>query len=267
MSWAGQVINSGIYNLSTNYQDIFSEVGENSKESIFEIQATASSLEKSAYGTEYAMHQGLRGTGVFNFGWGFNVPNMNLFNAYEPNDPRRERTFLRMGETTYYGETIPMINGVPFAFNEKVYHSPAFRNRIQSQGGAWMNVRILRYADVVLMYAEAANEVGGASNIAVARTKLNLVRARARIGAPAGTLPAVTTADQDMLRDAIRFERRIELAMEHDRFWDLIRWGTAASALSSAGRPNYNPNRDNLLPIPQAQRDVSGGVLTQNPNY
>ncbi len=267
MAMAGQVINSGLYNLNTKYEDIFKESGENSSESIFEIQATASAVEKSAYGTEYAMHQGVRGTGLFNFGWGFNVPNMNLFNAYEANDPRRERTFLRQTETTYYGETIPTINGVPFAFNEKVYHSPDFRNKIQSQGGSWMNVRILRYADVVLMYAEAANEVGGAANITDARNKLNSIRARARVGAPAGTLPDVTTADQATLRDAIRSERRFELAMEHDRFWDLIRWGTAATALSSAGRPGYVPNRDNLLPIPQAQIDVSGGVLTQNPNY
>src|SRR5207253_2742029 len=98
---------------------------------------------------------------------------------------------------------------------------------VGNQMGWWMNVRILRYADVVLMFAEAANEVGGAANITAARNALNSVRARARAG-NAALLPDVTAIDQVTLRDAIRKERRIELAMEHDRFFDLVRWGIAA---------------------------------------
>jgi hypothetical protein len=129
-----------------------------------------------------------------------------------------------------------------------------------------MNVRILRYADVVLMFAEAANEVGGAANIDLARAALNSVRARARGGA-AGILPDVTTTDQAELRDAIRKERRIELAMEHERFFDLVRWGTAEDAFQAAGKPNFNVNRDVLMPIPQVQIDLSQGKLTQNAGY
>ncbi|MNH41538.1 SusD family protein [compost metagenome] len=68
------------------------------------------------------------------------------------------------------------------------------------------------------------------------------------------------------LRTAIRQERRVELGMEHDRFFDLVRWGIAASTLQAAGK-NFNNNRDNLLPIPQTQIDISKGVLTQNPGY
>jgi RagB, SusD and hypothetical proteins. len=129
-----------------------------------------------------------------------------------------------------------------------------------------MNVRLLRYADVVLMFAEAANEVGGTANIEAARVALNSVRARARAGNNS-VLPDVTTTDQELLRQAIRQERRVELAMEHDRFWDIVRWGIAQDVLQAAGKTNFSNSRDVLLPIPQTQIDLSAGVLKQNPGY
>src|SRR5699024_8106092 len=139
--------------------------------------------------------------------WGFNVPSSYLEAAFDANDPRKERTFLRQGETTYYGETIPIGLDNP-AYNEKVYTNPAIRNSVGNRFGWWMNVRLLRYADVVLMYAEAANELGGAANTAEALEKLEWVRARARNG-NAGVLPEITTTDQNDLRIAIRKERRL----------------------------------------------------------
>lgn len=267
MAQAGAVINSGVYDLSTPYTDIFREIGENSKESVFEIQAIANATNPSTdvYGVQYTNVQGVRGTGVFDLGWGFNVPNTYLQAAYEPGDPRYERTFLRGGETTYYGETIPL--GLPNPnYNEKVYTNPSVRALVGNRFGWWMNVRILRYADVVLMYAEAANELGGAANTTEALAKLEMVRSRAR-GGNAAILPPVTTTVQGDLRTAIRHERRVELAMEHDRFFDLVRWGIAAATLQASGRPNFNGARDIVLPVPQTQIDISAGVLTQNPNY
>ena len=80
-------------------------------------------------------------------------------------------------------------------------------------------------------------------------------------------LPAVTTTDQGQLRDAIRHERRIELAMEGERFFDIVRWGIADSVLHAAGKSNFDVTRDALLPIPQTQIDLSKGVLHQNPGY
>jgi SusD family. len=152
-------------------------------------------------------------------------------------------------------------------YNNKVYTNPALRASIGHRFGYWMNLRVLRYADVLLMFAEAANEVGGTDNIIAALAALNSVRARARVGAPAGTLPDITTTDQDELREAIRHERRIELAMEHDRFFDLVRWGIAQDVLNAVGKTNFSNARDVLLPIPQTQIDLSAGVLTQNPGY
>ncbi len=268
MSAAQTVINSGVYNLNTNYTDIFRESGENSSESLFEIQAyaDASNPDGTTFGVQYTNVQGVRGTGQWDLGWGFNVPSTYLENAFEAGDPRKQRTILYAGETTYYNETLPLDLPNP-RYNEKVYTNPAVRSRVNNRFGWWMNVRILRYADVLLMYAEAANELGGAANTTEALAKLEMVRARARRGVTPAVLPPVTTTVQATLRAAIRQERRVELAMEHDRFFDLVRWGIAASTLQASGRPNFNGARDQLLPIPQEQIDISGGRLTQNPNY
>jgi starch-binding outer membrane protein, SusD/RagB family len=267
MSAANAVITSGQYDLSTPYDRIFREEGENSKESVFEVQATASAAIPSANGVQYAQIQGVRGSGAWDLGWGWNTPSPQLAASYETGDPRRSRTimFTSTSTTTFqtiYGENLPV--GLPNAmYNHKVYTNPSIRASLGNRFGYWMNVRILRYADVVLMYAEAANEMG---TTAEALAKLEMVRARARAGNNT-ILPAVTTTDQALLRDAIRRERRAELAMEHDRFWDIVRWGIAQQVLHAAGKTNFNENRDVLLPIPQTQIDISGGKLTQNPGY
>lgn len=267
MSTAALVINSGVYDLSTPYDKIFREEGENSKESIFEVQATASAAIPSNNGVQYAQIQGIRGSGIWDLGWGWNTPSPQLAAAYEAGDPRRARTILFTSTATtttqtIYGENLPV--GLPNTmYNNKVYTNPALRASIGNRFGYWMNIRVLRYADVVLMYAEAANETG---NTAEALAKLEMVRARARAGNNT-ILPQVTTTDQALLRDAIRRERRVELAMEHDRFWDLVRWGIAQQVLNAAGKTNFSDARDVLLPIPQAQIDISGGKLTKNPGY
>ncbi len=267
MSAANAVMTSGQYNLATPYSTIFSEEGENTRESVFEVQAYADATNPTnPYGIQYTNIQGVRGAGAWDLGWGWNTPSTQLEAAYELNDPRKARTILYSGGTTIYGEAVPA--GLPNPrYNNKVYCNPTMRASIGNRFGWWMNVRILRYADVALMYAEAANEIGGGVNTDLAKTALNSVRARARTGAPAGTLPDIIVSDQALLRAAIRQERRVELGMEHDRFFDLVRWGVAAATLQAAGKANFNNGRDNLLPIPQTQIDLSKGVLTQNPGY
>ncbi|MFD0939318.1 RagB/SusD family nutrient uptake outer membrane protein [Pedobacter boryungensis] len=273
MASANAVMTSGQYDLSTSYDKVFREEGENSKESVFEVQATASAAVPTANGIQLTSHQGIRGSGIWDLGWGWNTPSVQLEAAYETNDPRRERTILYTSTAgnprqTIYGETLPV--GLPNPrYNNKVYTNPAIRASVGHRFGYWMNVRILRYADVVLMYAEAANELGGATNTTAALTALNSVRERARRGAPAGTLPDITVTDQTALRTIIQHERRIELAMEYDRFFDLIRWGatTAQAAMSAAGKTAFSFDRDKYLPIPLTQIDLSKNVLTQNFGY
>lgn len=261
MNTANLVITSGEYDLSTPYNRIFSEEGENSRESILEVQATANATEKRANGSQYVSVQGVRGTGIWNLGWGFNVPSPQLDAAYEEGDPRKARTILYAGGTSVHGEPVPA--GLPNPrYNHKALSNPAMRQSLLDNFSYWMNVRLLRYADVVLMYAEAANETG---NTDEALAKLEMVRVRAR-GGNNNVLPAVTTRDQGALRDAIRHERRIELAMEHERFFDIVRWGIAGDVFQAAGK-NFITGKHELLPIPQTQIDISRGVLIQNNGY
>jgi hypothetical protein len=270
MAAANSVMISGQYDLSTSFDRIFREEGENSRESVFEVQATASAAIPTNNGVQYAQIQGIRGAGLWDLGWGWNTPTTDLEAAFEVGDPRRNRTILYTSTATttfqtIYGENIP--TGLPNPrYNNKVYTNPATRASLGNRFGYWMNVRILRYADVVLMYAEAANELGGAANITNARNALNSIRLRARSG-NSSVLPDVTTTDQATLRTAIRRERRVELAMESDRFFDIVRWGIAQTVLNASGKTAFINSRDVLLPIPQTQIDLSAGVLTQNPGY
>ncbi len=264
MTAANAVMTSGQYDLSTPYAKIFNEEGENSKESVFELQATSTASNPTIYGSQYSNVQGVRGTGAWDLGWGFNVPSTSLEAAYEANDPRKARTILYTGGTSIYGEAIPA--GLPNPrYNNKVYTNPAKRAFVGNRFGWWNNVRLLRYADVVLMYAEAANELGGAENTTNALAALNSVRARARAGNNA-ILADVTTTDQTLLRNAIRQERRVEFGMEHERFFDIVRWGIAADAFQAQGK-TFVVGKHELLPIPQTQIDLSKGVLTQNFGY
>lgn len=194
-----------------------------------------------------------------------------LYDAYEPGDPRRDATLLyfRKNETdpitpentnTPYNES-PVSQAMGRAFNKKAYTDPAMRREYTNKG-FWVNIRLIRYADVVLMAAEAANELGKTGE---ANADLEMVRARARGNNP-NVLPKVESLDQTVLRDAIRHERRVELGMEFDRFYDLVRWGIAEEVLHKAGKMNYQP-KNALLPLPQTEIDKSKGVLVQNPNY
>jgi len=277
MDAANTVITSGQYSLMPNYQSIWLNSGENCSESIFEIQCYADANHPqgdgngdNGYGCQYASIQGVRGLAegpAHDLGWGFNNPSHYLHLAYEPGDPRMNSTllFCPTKTPTIFGETFGRPEPNDSIYNMKVYlgNDPAIRQAVGNTQAWWENVRLLRYADVVLMYAEAANELGKTSE---ALDKLEWIRARARNGNN-NILPKVTTTNKSDLRTAIQHERRIELAMEHERFFDIVRWGIAADVLHASKKPNYTAGRDEWLPIPQTQIDLSNGVLHQNPGY
>lgn len=268
-----EVINSGLYNLDTPFDKIFRESGENCSESIFELQCTATTALPSSndIGSQYAEVQGVRGSGDWDLGWGWNCPTPILASAFESGDPRKDETllyFLKPGEDASsipanqpYGEKPIAQQVLNRYYNKKVYTDPDKRREF-TKHGFWMNIRIIRLSEMYLIAAEAANELGSPDD---ALGFLEEVRARAR-GTNASVLPEVTTKDQVQLRNAIRHERRIELAVEWDRFYDLVRWGTAKTVLHAAGKTNYQ-DKHALLPLPQAEVDKSNGVLIQNPNY
>lgn len=359
------------YALYPDYEEIFRPEGENSSESVFEVQTVA--LETQLGGTPYSQPQGVRG--VPNLGWGFNNPSQDLLAAYEPGDPRLGATVLFVYENLPFGpEDVVQDNT---NMNDEQYNQKPFVPLDQPGGAAsgngGSNIRRLRYADVLLIAAEAAFQNG---NEADARTYVNRVRERARGGqdatigiepealsalvaeaveAPelegrpfvrfvAADGPAdeaglqgfervdnsdpiqitnldvieavdgvpVTTADafidemstkspeqsvtvdiqritdsdtedlqftvttQQLLPDvtasgealleAIWHERRVELAMEQHRLFDLRRTSRAGDVLRALD-VDFQDNKHELYPIPADEIDLSGGVLEQNPGY
>lgn len=255
LNYTNQVMTMG-YSLYPNYEQLFRIPNENSSESVFEIQCQRIDGNPRASNSQYSQVQGVRGS--VGGGWGFNVPTQNLVNEFEPGDPRLSATILFRGTITPEGDAIPATGDNPM-YNMKSY--VPFSLYVSGYNeGADQNVRVIRYAEVLLMNAEANNELG---NTATALTSLNAVRARARGGNPA-ILPDVTVTDKTQLRNAIWHERRVELAMEFDRFFDLVRQGRAATVLGPLG---FKAGRNEVWPIPQNEIDISAGVLTQNPGY
>jgi len=261
--YALEVINSGEYALMPNFEDANSKAGEFGVESIFEIGALP--LEGLANGgNQYANVQGVRGTP--NRGWGFNRPSLDLQNSFEPGDPRLDATVIFLGEVLD-GITIVGDGGTPDELrdaNNNLIEIETYNQKVWTPGENVPtqhdhNKRILRYADVLLMAAEALNENGESTEALV---YLNQVRERARGGAD--VLPDITETDIDLLRDIILEERRHELALEGHRFWDLVRTGKAEEVLGPLG---FVAGKHELLPIPQSEIDLNNGVWEQNPNW
>ncbi|WP_417444798.1 RagB/SusD family nutrient uptake outer membrane protein [Joostella sp.] len=246
--YSNEVINSGEYSLEPNYEDLWRVYTENGVESIFEVQARGESI---AHGVQqYSQTQGANG-GSNGWGWGFNSPSQNLVDAYdaENDEIRKNATIIFAGETLWDGREVSASSQNP-RYNEKAYSSA---NAGSSDGDK--NVRILRFAEVYLLKAEAANELGKSSE---ALTSLNMVRARVE-------LDNVTVTDQASLRQKIWNERRLELAFEHDRWFDLIRIGEAKEAMAADGK-TFVEGRHELFPIPNDQL-IQTPEMTQNPGY
>lgn len=235
------------YKLDPDFNHLFRPAGEFGTESVFEVNCGCS---PEFGGSQYAEVQGVRNQ----YGWGFFTPTQALENAFEPGDVRKKFTILREGETTPEGDLIK--KGDPQAGNTWNYKTyvPSSLNNNACGYGSIQNIRILRFADILLINAEAANELG---NTAAAITNINLVRSRAQ-------LPNTTASGQGALRTAIWQERRVELAMEMDRFPDLVRTGQAAAVLGPLG---FQSGKNELFPIPLRAITDSKGVLTQNPGY
>lgn len=248
--YANKVIGSNEYGLLPNYIDVFKSQYHNSKESIFEFQAVAATDGTPAQGvTQYGQTQGARG-GSNSWGWGFNTPSEDLLNAYnhENDIKRRDATIIFRNGTLWDGREIG--NTENAMYNYKAYTT-------NSPGAKWNDKSILymRYAEVLLINAEAANELGKTSE---ALSAVNLVRSRV-------SLPAITDTDQITLRNKIYNERRLELAMEHDRWFDLIRTGRAGTVMRALGKPFVDGKMD-LFPIPN-NLIAQTPEIRQNPNW
>lgn len=259
-----RVINSSAYSLVSDYNSIFEEAGENGLESVFEVQYT--DTEGASFNclqcSEGNVAVGFSGprnyTGdVFSSGFSFNVPTQKIVNAFEAGDNRKAVAILDI-------EAWAASTGATFG---KGYEHTGFFNRkyiprkrrTNAQGDLNLtnpnNYRAIRYADVLLMAAEALNR--GNIDDAKARGYLNQVRRRAF-----GDLNHDIASSGAALTDFIWAERRVELAGEGHRFFDLVRTGKAAQEIAG-----FTANKHELFPIPIEEIQFANGNWAQNPGY
>jgi hypothetical protein len=240
--YAEAVINSGTYQLLTDYDRLWQPNNENSQESILEVQFIGGTNEAN-WGPQLWLP-----TSLTNDSWRkFNTPANDLLDAFnaEGDDIRRRASILMEGGLAWSDPDYPS-GVIPFPFKQ----------RIASGWSSPNNYILLRLADVVLLLAEAENELG---NLVPAATALNEVRDRV-------DLPATSADTQEDLRTAIQRERRLELAFEGHRWFDLKRTGTALTTMNALDRGYDVQPYELLWPKPQSELDRNPN-LTQNPGY
>lgn len=251
-SLCDEIINSNQFSLLNNYAFIWREQGEFSAESIWEINAIADNPPKGIQ--QYTEVQGMRGAGLGDFGWGFNVPSTDLVNVYEPGDLRKAATILVSGSTLWDGFATSNTLPNPY-YNYKAYVSRTAESYFD-RGQSNKNLRVFRYGEILLIKAEVENEL---NDTTASKIALNQIRQRAG-------LANINAVSKTILRNNIYKERRVEMAFEHDRMFDLRRTGRAAAVLQALGKPYISPKHD-LFPIPQRQIDLSGNKIIQNFGY
>lgn len=285
------------YSLEPVYEDIFSMSHQNGRECIFAIQHSTSGTgwSDSNEGSilEFYEHDaGLSaediasgnypGESVYEkwmVGWSMHCPTMDLIREFEDGDPRLKATVIAPGEfyDEHYHYNISSDNG----YQSKKYYVPYDYRSRDDQSDLPKNIIVIRYADILLYMAEACNELGRSDE---ALRYLEIVRARARSNsADPSVLPQVTVTDKDALRLAIWHERRVELAMEYQRFWDLARQGRVGDVMMAfyekykdddgsgvkgtiKGR-YFEKGKNELFPIPTTAITASNGTMLQNPKY
>lgn len=238
--YAQQVVDSKQYSLTKEYWDNFDAAKKDNTEAIFTVNHITGAQpiqgnELNAWFSPRALT-----------GYGFFYPTQDLVDNFEAGDPRLDYTVGRQGHPYFDKDFDPSWSTTGYITKKMV--QPLSEVPIGRKNDGSVNYEAIRYADVLLILAEALNEGG---NSAGALAPLDSVRSRV-------SLPAVTTTDQGQLRDAIRKERRSELAMEFHRFFDVIRYGSAyATSVLSKGAPNFNYEKNKWFPIPQSERDTN----------
>ncbi|MDX6188289.1 RagB/SusD family nutrient uptake outer membrane protein [Flavobacterium sp. FlaQc-52] len=265
------VITTGGYSLLPNYNEIFEAEQENGNESVFEVQYT--DVEGAAFtclqcseGNVAVGFSGVRGYDgpLYTSGFSFNLPTQESANAFAAGDKRKEVAILDINAWALANASYDGGNGIKFGkgnedtgfFNRK--YIPRKRST-NSQGDLNLtnpnNYRAIRYADVLLMAAEAYNR--GAIDDGKAKEYLNQVRRRAF-----GDNNHDVNLTGASLTDVILNERRVELFGEGHRFFDLVRTGKAAGTI-----PGFKANKNELFPLPIEEIQFANGNWPQNQGY
>jgi hypothetical protein len=276
------VVNSGLYGLEPNYGDIFSSAKQWGQEVVYSLH-----MVEDPDGN-WGEHEGSWlsiwfGDRDMGWGYGFRCPTTDFINAFEPGDDRLDASVV------FDGESIPGIFGgaphdftggswnPPTGFMGQKYLIPDSERPVTADCNGNLDYIFLRYADILLMHAEASMELG---DNAAAENSLNLVRNRAGLAnydanaAVISTYKETTLLGHGPLKASIYHERRVEFGLESERFYDLVRWGDAATVLQNFddngqtyGKNNFVSGCSELLPIPAGDISASNGAIEQNPCY
>ena len=256
-----EVINSGAYDLVGDYSTLFENDNENTIESVFEVQYTDE--EGAGFGclqcSEGNIAVGFNGIRnysgpVFESGFSFNVPTAEAYQAFEPQDLRRDIAILDIEAWANANTDVSYDVGFEHTgyYNRKYLARQGDLNTPDANLTNPNNYRSIRFADVLLMAAEALNR--GQISDTRAQVYLNRVRGRAGLTSVAETGQALT--------EVIYQERRLELMGEGHHFFDLVRTQRAASEITG-----FVTGKHELFPIPNIEIELAGNRWSQNPGY
>jgi hypothetical protein len=259
-----RVINEGGYSLLPNYEDLWYAANEFNSETVFDVEY--SNLEGGSYdcficleGNAAPGFQGIRQYDGPFYGDGnsYNLPTQELYDAFDANDPRRDITILDIdafiADQPNPGDITYAIGGGGHTgyYNNKYIKRQTELGPPDDDLTSPLNYKAIRYADVLLMAAEAHNRNG---NDGQALTYVNEVRARVN-------MPALSSSGSQLTQD-IWDERRFELSGEGLRFFDLVRTDQAANFING-----FVTGKHELFPIPRVEIDLAGGNWSQNSGY
>lgn len=266
VSTLDQVIDQNQYELISEYNDLFKVNNEGHSESVFDVQY--SGAEGGGYGCLICLEgnaapgfQGIRQYSgpIYGDGNSYNLPTQDLYDAFDATDIRRDATVL---DIDAFIADQPNSSDITYAIGGGG-HTGFYNNKyIKRQGEIGLpdndltspvNYVVIRYADVLLMAAEAHNRASTPDD-SKAQDYLNQVRNRVNM--------SPINATGNTLTEAIWLERRLELSGEGHRFFDLVRTGKAADEING-----FVSGKHELFPIPQVEIDLAGGNWSQNNNY
>ncbi len=273
------------YELLPDFKDLFDGTHDNSIESVFEVQYTAmNQKDTDSFGT--VLHAPNGDGFVAGGGWGWTRPTPDLEREYEDGDPRLVATIFRKDIDDFFGQMfVDKVNGTGLGTRKWCIANPPNNKGVVINQVSWYNscnYNLVRYAEVLLWYAEVMNELG---DQATAAKYVNKVRARTATTTDPNTInknnikelpPISSSLSYEEMFWAIVHERRVEFAMEGKFGWDLRRWGIAKEYLTDSkrwqnqvtpGYFKYQDGKDEIFPIPQLEIDRSQDILKQNPGY
>ncbi len=248
------------YELVKDFSSLFDGSNKNSKEGIFELQLTLNTSNGARYRTQ--LHRFIGCSELW--GWDEILPTEQLMNAYkkEGKIATTGRYDSRLYETIFFkdeyfnDEEAARVYDNTYDYWFEGADKPAFKKYMPADLSGLTtsyfapNIMLMRYANVLLMKAEALNESGRATE---AIALINQVRERA-------DMPPMSGTSQQEVRNQIEHERMLEFPLENIRFYDLRRWGKAKEVLHAAGRTNFDPAKNNFYPIPIQEVNTNNAI-------